>query len=195
MSESSNDYYNLNGASRLAAELSDAMADATRAVDESADRIQGCANFRRSTRNFRFSAEQTPSEDQMSADETSALQALTVSSFASWEQFAQNACAAILADMVCVVDADGLVVAAHGEASQSEGERVGARLLIALDQAREIDPHEGKSATFRMSDHWLTTIRSFEHAPPMTVIIKTETPLGPAQLEAFSTALSRFRHD
>jgi len=62
------------------------------------------------------------------------------------------------AEAVFVIDEHGLVIAVHGEMRMEELERIGVRLLAALDQARriEVDQPSIPSVNVPFGDRWLS---------------------------------------
>ncbi len=189
MSDPNNDSYDLSGAALVSTRLAGSQALPTKTplddpVRPSTVKFGGRAEaLRRGATSVPISRPSEPPSSQIPS----------LGSPENWEQFAARARHVASAEVASVVDAHGLVIAAEGPSAQSEGERVGARLLVALDQAKEIDETQGKVAALEVAGSWLTAVRSFEHSPPITLILKTERPLSQSRLTALSTALSQFR--
>jgi hypothetical protein len=78
-----------------------------------------------------------------------------------------------------VVDARGLIVGSSGSPAQDEVEEIGARLLIAFEQADQMSPGGSQSITIQRSDGWLVGLRvPLTEYEKLTVGLMTKLPLS-----------------
>ena len=190
MSDPSNDSYDLAAAAEIAARLT---SEGPAAQDGASKENDGRVRFR--GRAAALGRGERGTEGKLRHSEPAPASSTVVGDWDTWEQFTLAVKQVAAADIACVVDAHGFVIAAEGPYAQLEGERVGPRLLVALDQAREIDPSQGKVVSLALGGSWLTAIRSFEHTPPITLVLRTESPLGQSRTTALSTALTQVQRE
>lgn len=75
-----------------------------------------------------------------------------------WDRFLSWTRLLTRAEAAFALDGHGLVIAVHGTLQMEELERIGARLLAALEQARKIDVTEPSmlSVNIALGDRWLS---------------------------------------
>lgn len=171
MSELNDDYYDLRGAQSLSARLSSAQPE-QRAEDSPA--VQA--------KLVRFAG--------ASRQEVSAAFA-PWPEVENWQSFAQLSLEQVGASVVFVVDSQGLVIAAEGHEAQQYAESAGARVLVALDRAGEIDDAAGRLVCMALGEGWLTGLKAGQGEGSVTLVLRTQEPMASGLVEACRTALLR----
>ncbi len=171
MNEPNDDYYDLRGAQSLSARLSSIEHQSS--PRESLGDLPALARFGRSE-----------------------LQATSVGAdpwhvVENWQSFAQQCLERMGASIAFVVDSQGLVIAAEGEAAQQFAESAGARVLVALDRAGEIDAAAGRHVCMALGQGWLTGLKAGEGQGSVTLVLRTAEPVAPRLVQACRVALLR----
>lgn len=80
---------------------------------------------------------------------------------AVWDALLEQASAAAGAELAFVIDAQGLVIASHGDVDPALVQGIGARLEIAFEQADQMSEmgEAPQSIAIEFRDKWLTGIR------------------------------------
>ena len=92
---------------------------------------------------------------------------------------------------VFAMEPTGLIVASVGEETRAEPEGLGARLLIAFEQADSMGPSPCRSLTIELTDCVLTGLRIRQAAAePLTVGLISSAALGPEVLRALMDYLA-----
>ncbi len=97
-----------------------------------------------------------------------------------WNELLDGCLSAADAEAAFVMDGQGLVVATRGNISADDAEAIGARLMVALDQAAEIGNRGGSySVAIEFDGSWLTGLRLHLHdAKSLTVGLVAHGPLS-----------------
>ena len=98
----------------------------------------------------------------------------------SWENLLSWCRTGLAADGAFVIDRRGLLVANSGKLTDEESQAMGARLVVALDQADALDPASPvRTLALDLSTHCLTAIRlQVERGPMLTVGVISLRPLS-----------------
>ena len=98
----------------------------------------------------------------------------------SWENLLAWCRTGLAADAAFVIDRRGLLVANSGKLGDDEAQAMGARLVVAMDQADALDPGSPvRTLALDLSTHCLTAIRlQIERGPLLTVGVLSLRPLS-----------------
>ncbi|MEZ4226220.1 MAG: roadblock/LC7 domain-containing protein [Polyangiaceae bacterium] len=97
-----------------------------------------------------------------------------------WNELLDGCLSAANAEAAFVMDGQGLVVATRGTMQADDAEAIGARLMVALDQAEEIGGATGSySVAIEFGGAWLTGLRlQLKDERSLTVGLVARAPLA-----------------
>ncbi len=111
----------------------------------------------------------------------------------AWNRVLDRCLSMAAAEAAFVMGSTGLLVAARGDGSASDAERLGAHLMATMAQARRIE-HGGAWAgtvSVEIGGRWLTGLRIVEAGEgTLTVGVLAARPLGPDQLTQIARMVS-----
>lgn len=100
------------------------------------------------------------------------------------------------ADAAFVVDARGLLVGSRGLLPQEEIDEIGARLLIAFEQADHMSPGGSQSMSIERDKTWLLGLRvALNETERLTVGVVTPRPISAAARKQVEEAFTRKARD
>lgn len=95
----------------------------------------------------------------------------------AWNQLLDGCMGIAQADAAFLMEPQGLVVAARGRLSADVAEGIGARLMLALDQAAQMSPGKSHTVCVEFEGRWLTGVRLKVGDTQLTLGVTAELPL------------------
>lgn len=95
----------------------------------------------------------------------------------AWNQLLDGCLGIAQADSAFLMEPQGLVVAARGRLSADVAEGIGARLMLALDQAAQMSPGKSHTVCVEFDGRWLTGVRLSVGDTQLTLGVTAELPL------------------
>ncbi len=109
-----------------------------------------------------------------------------------WERLLEWCTASLDAHAAFLVDARGLIVGSRGRIPQEEIEEIGARLLIAFDQADHMSPGGSRILAIQRAGDWLVGLRvPFVEDEDLTIGMVTQDRLSGKACETVREAFAR----
>ncbi|MGE0321652.1 MAG: hypothetical protein AB7K71_16130 [Polyangiaceae bacterium] len=95
----------------------------------------------------------------------------------AWNQLLDGCMGIARADAAFLMEPQGLVVAARGRLTADVAEGIGARLMLALDQAAQMSPGKSHTVCVEFDGRWLTGVRLSVGDTQLTLGVTAELPL------------------